>query len=89
MKASELIGKSVARTRPATYENGLIDYSYMEGGITILDVSKHGNIRKYCHITNSISIFKPCWNDDAWVECPKANYNPKIFKLFGKHILIY
>ena len=88
MKASQLIGRSVARTAPAVYPHGLKDYSYMNGGVTILGVSEDGHIEKFHHFTKSTSLMDPCWNDDNWVISREKSKVISL-RLFGKTIIIY
>lgn len=83
MRATELIGKLATRKEPATYGNGVKDYSYMGEMVLIVNADEYSiAIVSEPYLNSSyIHTLNKYWCDDNWVERnefmdkAKANFN--------------
>jgi hypothetical protein len=67
MKAKELIGKKVLRTKPVLMQTGLLDYSYCGGTPAIILGATDSHVYIKTRYGEKLWVLDSRWNDDNWV----------------------
>lgn len=66
---NDLVGKWVVRTKPYIYKNGVMDNSFINDPIKIVNINKDNSFTFKHSFIDTAFTMSNTWNDGNWIEC--------------------